>query len=64
VFALDAATSNMLSASPEAIATGMRTFAVGAGLIVAALFIAAGSHALAQRGVIAHSQPEDGRGHK
>jgi EmrB/QacA subfamily drug resistance transporter len=50
VFALGAATSDVMSAHPEAVATGMRlTFAVAAALIVVALAIASGSHALARR---------------
>ena len=44
VFALASATTDITKANPEAIATGMRTtFAVAAGLIAAALAIAAGT---------------------
>ncbi len=45
VFALASATTDIATARPEAVATGMRiTFAVAAGLIVVALAIAAGTH--------------------
>jgi hypothetical protein len=48
VFALASATSDITTARPEAVATGMRiTFAVAAMLIVVALAIAVGSRALA-----------------
>jgi hypothetical protein len=44
VFALAAATADITTARPEAVATGLRiTFAVAAGLIVVALAIAAGT---------------------
>ena len=50
VFALASATTDITTARPEAVATGMRiTFAVAAVLIVVALAIAAGSRALAHR---------------
>jgi EmrB/QacA subfamily drug resistance transporter len=50
VFALAAATSDIATAPPDAVAAGMRmTFAVAAALIVVALAIAAGSRALAIR---------------
>ncbi|CAN5371751.1 MFS transporter [soil metagenome] len=50
VFALASATSDITTANPEAIATGMRiTFTVAGVLIAAALAIAAGSRALAKR---------------
>ncbi|MCV3208999.1 MFS transporter [Mesorhizobium sp. YC-39] len=50
IFALASATTDIATASPEAIASGMRvTFAVAAGLIVAALAIAAASHVFATR---------------
>lgn len=50
VFALASATTDITTARPEAIATGMRiTFAVAAILIVVALAIAVGSRALARR---------------
>lgn len=53
VFALGAATSNMMTARPEAVAAGMRlTFIVAALLIVGALVIALGSGALARRAVL------------
>ena len=45
VFALASATTDITTAHPEAVATGMRiTFAVAAMLIVVALAIAAGSY--------------------
>jgi MFS family permease len=50
VFALASATIDIATASPEAVAAGMRiTFAVAAVLIVGALAIAVGSRALAAR---------------
>lgn len=50
IFAFAAATSTITTARPEAVAAGMRvTFAVAAGLIVAAIAIAVGSRILAQR---------------
>jgi EmrB/QacA subfamily drug resistance transporter len=50
VFALGAATKNIMTARPEAIAAGMRiTFAAAAILIGVALAIASASHALARR---------------
>ncbi|MEU3463836.1 MFS transporter [Streptomyces sp. NPDC006733] len=50
VFALAAATSDLTTAGPDAVATGMRvTFAVAAALIVVALGIAAGGRTLARR---------------
>jgi EmrB/QacA subfamily drug resistance transporter len=50
VFALASSTTDITTAAPEAVATGMRiTFAVAAILIVVALAIAVGSHALATR---------------
>ena len=50
VFAFASATTDITTARPEAVATGMRiTFAVAAMLIVVALAIAAGSRALASR---------------
>jgi MFS family permease len=50
VFALGAATTDIMTASPEAVAAGMRiTFAVAAVLIVLALAIASASHALSRR---------------
>ena len=50
VFAFSAATSDITTAPPEAIATGMRaTFAFAASLLVLALAIAIGSRALAAR---------------
>ncbi len=49
VFALASATTDITTARPEAVATGMRiTFAVAAGMIVGALAIAGGSRALAR----------------
>jgi EmrB/QacA subfamily drug resistance transporter len=50
VFAIASGTVDVTTASPQAVATGMRiTFAVAAALIVVALAIAAGSRALAIR---------------
>ncbi|HSS78386.1 MAG TPA: MFS transporter [Thermoanaerobaculia bacterium] len=50
VFALGAATTNIMTARPEAVAAGMRTtFAVAAVLVVVALVIASVSHALSRR---------------
>ena len=50
VFALGAATTNIMPAHPEAVTAGMRTtFAVAALLIVVALAIAAVSHAYSRR---------------
>ena len=50
VFAFAAATLDITTARPDAVASGMRiTFAVAAILIVVALAIAAGGHALATR---------------
>lgn len=49
-FALGAASDNIMTASPAAVATGMRyTFAVAAALIVVALAIASASHAISHR---------------
>jgi MFS family permease len=49
VFALGSATTNIMTARPEAVATGMQvTFAVAAILIVVALTIAVGSRALSR----------------
>jgi hypothetical protein len=49
VFALGSATTNIMTARPEAVAAGMRiTFAVAAVLIVVALAIAVGSRALSR----------------
>jgi EmrB/QacA subfamily drug resistance transporter len=50
VFTLASATTDITTAHPQAVATGMRiTFAVAAMLIVIALIIAVGSHTLATR---------------
>jgi hypothetical protein len=50
VFAIATATTDIVTARPAAVATGMRiTFAVAAGLIVVAIIIALGSRALATR---------------
>jgi MFS family permease len=63
VFALGSATTDLMTARPEAVATGMRiTFAVAAALIVVALAIAFVSHALSRRAVPPNREPEDGRG--
>jgi len=57
VFALASAASDITTAQPEAVAAGMRvTFAVAAGLIVAALAIAAAARVLATR----HAGPGGG----
>jgi EmrB/QacA subfamily drug resistance transporter len=65
VFALGAATSNMLTAAPEAVTAGMRsTFAVAAGLILASLSIAVVSQALAQRRSVTVPAQETGHGLK
>jgi hypothetical protein len=49
VFALGSATTNIMTAPPGAVATGMRiTFAVAVALIVVALTIAVGSRAAAR----------------
>ena len=59
VFALASATTDIATARPESVATGMRiTFAVAAVLIVVALAIAAGGRALATR----RSPPAQARG--
>ncbi len=65
LFALASATTDITTARPEAVATGMRvTFAAAAILIVIALAIAVGSHALSRRAVPPNREPEDGRGLK
>ena len=62
VFALAAATIDIKSARPEAVATGMWiTFAVAAVLIVVALAIASVSHALSRRAVAPNREQEDAR---
>jgi len=49
VFALGSATTNIMTARPQAVAAGMRvTFAVAAALIVFALAVAARSRALSR----------------
>jgi len=56
VFALASGTSNITTARPEAVATGMRiTFAVAAALIVVGIVIAIGSHALSRRALRSRS---------
>ena len=63
VFALGAATSDMMTAPPEAVAAGMCvTFAVAAALIAAAIAIAAAGRLLSRRVVVAANALEDGRG--
>lgn len=58
VFALAAATTDIATAPPEAVATGMRiTFAVAGILIVGALAIAAGSRTLAPRALQGGKKP-------
>jgi EmrB/QacA subfamily drug resistance transporter len=60
VFALGAATNNIITASPESVAIGLRvTFAVAAALIVVALGIAAGGRALSQRALGSNREPSD-----
>ena len=62
LFSLGSATTNVLTARPEAVAAGMRvTFAVAAILIVVALAIAFVSHALSRRIVAPSCDQEDGR---
>lgn len=52
VFALGSATTDVVSAPPEAVAAGMRmTFAVATVLVVVALAVASASHALVRRAV-------------
>ena len=52
VFAIGSATTDIMTARPEAVAAGMRTtFGVAAALIVVALAIASASHALSRRAV-------------
>ncbi|MFC8454658.1 MFS transporter [Kitasatospora sp. NPDC057223] len=56
VFALASATTDIATARPEAVATGMRTtFAVAAALIVLALTVATGGRALARRAPLPHT---------
>lgn len=63
VFALGSATTNMMTARPEAVAVGMRiTFAVAAVLIIAALAIASASHAFSRRAVPPNRGQEVGGG--
>ena len=66
VFALGAATTDIMAGSPaaaEAVAAGMRTtFAVAAALIVVAMVIAAGSDAVSRRALAPGRRQEDGRG--
>ncbi|TWC36936.1 EmrB/QacA subfamily drug resistance transporter [Pseudomonas sp. SJZ079] len=62
VFAFGAATTDITSAQPEAVAAGMRiTFAVAALLVVIALAIAFASQALARRAEHPTPEPEAGR---
>jgi EmrB/QacA subfamily drug resistance transporter len=63
VFALGSATTDIMTAHPEAVAAGMRlTFAVAAVLVVAALAIATASHALSRRAIASHCEQEEGCG--
>ena len=63
VFAVASATTDITTAHPGAVATGMRiTFAVAAILIVVALTIASVSHVRPRRAVPPHPEQEDGRG--
>jgi MFS family permease len=62
VFALGAATADIMTADPEAVAAGMRTtFAVAVVLIVVALAIASASRAFQWRAVPPIREPESGR---
>ncbi|MBI5922365.1 MAG: MFS transporter [Betaproteobacteria bacterium] len=63
VFAIGSATTNLMSAHPEAVAAGMRTtFAVAAALMVNALAIASLSYALSRRAVLPNRERENGSG--
>jgi MFS family permease len=63
VFAFGAATTDIMTGSPAAVAAGMRiTFAVAAALIVIALAIALGSDAVSRRAIPVGHQQEGGRG--
>ena len=65
VFALGSATRDTMKASPEDVASGMRTtFAVAAVLIVAALVIAVACHAFSPRAFPPNRAGEDGRSHE
>jgi EmrB/QacA subfamily drug resistance transporter len=58
VFALGAATTNILTAHPESVVAGMRlTFSVAAGLIVVALAIAAASQSISRRSASSRLRP-------
>jgi EmrB/QacA subfamily drug resistance transporter len=62
VFALGAATTDIITARPVAVAAGMRiTFAVAAALIVVALAIAAASHGLCRRAIPRKLESKDAR---
>jgi hypothetical protein len=63
VFAFGSAASDITTAPPEAVATGMRiTFAVAAALLVVALAIASARLGSSRRSVVASGEGEDGRG--
>jgi len=63
VFAIGAATTNLATANPEAVSTGMRvTFAVALVLIAAALAMSAISHAIPNRTNLKNSALGDARG--
>lgn len=63
VFAVASAATDLTTAPPEAVATGMRiTFAVAAVLIVVALAIALTSHALSRRAISPNCEQEGDRG--
>jgi MFS family permease len=63
VFAAASATTDITTAHPEAVATGMRiTFAAAAMLIVVALAIASGSRTRSRRAVAPGREEEDGQG--
>jgi hypothetical protein len=65
VFAFASATTDITTALPEAVATGMRiTFVAAAILILAVLAIAAGSRARSRRAVVPYPEQEYGRGLK
>ncbi|MFO1316426.1 MAG: MFS transporter [Burkholderiales bacterium] len=63
VFALGSATTDIVTAHPEAVAAGMRiTFAVAAGLVVVALAIASVRDAFSRRAVASCCEQADRRG--
>jgi EmrB/QacA subfamily drug resistance transporter len=65
VYALGSATTNLMTALPEAVAAGMRiTFAIAAMLIIVAIAIASVSRVLSRRAVPANREERDGYGLK